>query len=52
MSYKTTSFGCGAELFCLKYSVYILSAALGGKRLEDEADSWGAERSLVLVFDY
>ena len=50
MDYKTTSFGCGAELFCLKDAICILSAALGEKRLEDEADSWSAERSLILAF--
>ena len=38
--------------FCLKDTVYIPSATLGGKRLEDEANSRSAERGLILIFDY
>ena len=39
----------GQSYFGLKDTIYILSATLGEKRLEDEADSWGAGRVLILA---
>ena len=42
----------GQSYFCLKDTVHILSATLGEKRLEDEADNGSAERGLILTFDH